>query len=240
MTVVAIDICAPIRSVHYPLATAADLDETVQLVRAVGGTALPIVADVRDRDQMLAAVLRTMTEFGRIDVVVANAAVAPIAGPGGNDNYDLWRDVVDVNLTGVWNTVQPCMEPMIDGRRGGSIVVISSAAGLRPSVYGNAGATAYTATKHGLVGLMRALAVELAPHGIRVNTVHPTAVNTPMIVNDYLSRHFAEGNHATTPNKLPVSMIEPEDVTDAVAWLVSDAARYVTGTTLPVDAGLTV
>ena len=155
---------------------------------------------------------------------------------------DGWRDVIDVNLTGVFHTVEIAIPTMIAKGDGGSIVLISSAAGLAGIGSADAGSLGYAAAKHGLVGLMRVYANLLARHSIRVNSVHPAAVNTPMINNQFtrawLAQMIAEADKPPDMgNPMPVEVLEPEDVANAVAWLVSDAARYVTGVTLPVDAG---
>ena len=174
--VIAVDVCAPVLpDVGYPAATEEDLAETARLVEQEGRGCVARVADVRDQAALDAAVAEGLDRFGRLDVVVANAGVA---------SYHLtcdvpeehWATVLDVNLTGVWRTVKAAVPPMIEAGKGGAITLISSAAGLRGYAYlGH-----YAATKHGLVGLMRSLAIELGPHGIRVNTVHPGAVDTPM------------------------------------------------------------
>jgi NAD(P)-dependent dehydrogenase (short-subunit alcohol dehydrogenase family) len=148
---------------------------------------------------------------------------------------DAWDEMIGVNLTGVWKTVRAAIPPMIDAGNGGSIVLTSSTAGIK----GMTRIAHYVAAKHGVVGLMRTLANELAPHMIRVNTVHPTGVNTPMVVNDYMQR-FLEGAPEMADNMqnaLPVEMVEPVDISNAIVWLCSEEARYVTGVSLPVDAG---
>ncbi len=240
--IIAVDLCEQMPSVHYPLATAEDLEETQALVEKFDRRIVAMKADVRRPDQLQAAVDAGLERFGRIDIVLANAGIAPIAGPGGNENVELWRDVVDVNLTGVWNTVQAAIPAMISGGRGGSIVITSSTAGLKGIVYGTAGGTAYTTTKHGVVGMMRALANELGPHSIRVNTVHPTGVNTKMLDNDYLRSFLSPKSERKSPmkNVLPVGVLEPGDISEVILWLVSDPAKYMTGVTLPVDAGFCI
>ena len=236
--IIAVDICDQIASVPYPMATADDLAATVKLVEDTGARIVAREADVRDQQSVRKALQAGLDEFGRLDIVVANAGIAPMqAGEDG------WRDAVDVNLTGVHNTVEAAIPTMVEQGEGGSIVLISSAAGLIGIGGDDPGALGYTAAKHGVVGLMRAYANHLARHSIRVNSIHPTGVNTPMINNEFtrgwLEKMVAESE---TPidwgNAMPVDAIEPEDVAAAVAWLVSDEARYVTGVTLPVDAGL--
>lgn len=236
--IIAIDLCDQIESVPYPLATPDDLAATVKLVEETGARIVAQQADVRD-EQALQAALRTGVErLGRLDIVVANAGIAPMqSGPDG------WRDVIDVNLSGVHHTVEAAIPIMVEQSEGGSIVLISSAAGLIGVGGGDRGSIGYTAAKHGVVGLMRAYANFLAPHSIRVNTIHPTGVDTPMINNEFTRgwlKHIAEELNAPTDfsNALPVQVIQSEDVANAVAWLVSDQARYITGVTLPVDAGI--
>ncbi|MGA5540917.1 mycofactocin-coupled SDR family oxidoreductase [Mycobacterium sp. NPDC051198] len=236
--IIAIDLCDQIESVPYPLATPDDLAATVKLVEDAGGRIVAVQADVRDEHALRAALQTGVDRFGRLDIVVANAGIAPMqSGPDG------WRDVVDVNLTGAHHTVEAAIPIMVAQGDGGSIVLISSAAGLIGVGGGDRGSLGYTAAKHGVVGLMRAYANFLAPHSIRVNTIHPTGVDTPMINNEFTRgwlKHIAEELNAPTDfsNALPVQVIQSEDVANAVAWLASDQARYITGVTLPVDAGI--
>jgi SDR family mycofactocin-dependent oxidoreductase len=236
--IIAVDICGQIASVPYPLATADDLAATVKLVEDTGARIVAQQADVRDQAALATALQAGLDEFGRIDIVVANAGIAPMEA-----GVDGWRDVIDVNLTGVHHTVEVAKRAMVKQGNGGSIVLISSAAGLIGIGSADPGSIGYAAAKHGVVGLMRIYANHLAPYNIRVNSIHPTGVNTPMINNEHtrqwLERLVAESE---TPvdwgNAMPVDAVEPEDIAAAVAWLVSDEARYVTGITLPVDAGL--
>jgi len=157
----------------------------------------------------------------------------------GEQPGDAWQDVVDVNLTGVFNTVETAIPSMIERGQGGAIVLTSSTAGNNGIGGPTRGGLGYTAAKHGVVGLMRSYANILAPHSIRVNTVHPTGVNTPMIVNDVMAEFLAQDPQMSSAvaNALPVPMVEPVDISNAIVWLVSDDARYVTGVMLPVDAG---
>ncbi|MCV7232357.1 mycofactocin-coupled SDR family oxidoreductase [Mycobacterium branderi] len=235
--IIAVDLCAQIASVPYPLATADDLAATVKLVEDTGARIVARQADVRDRDSLSAALQAGLDELGRLDIVVANAGIAPMqAGPDG------WRDVIDVNLTGVHHTVEVAIPTMVTQGDGGSIVLISSAAGLAGIGSADAGSIGYAAAKHGLVGLMRVYANHLAPHNIRVNSVHPAGVDTPMINNEHTRQWLADlvaqtGSPPDMGNALPVQVLQPDDVANAVAWLVSDQARYITGITLPVDAG---
>lgn len=234
--IIAVDFCEQIASVPYPLADPEDLAATVKLVEDTGARIVARQADVRDQDALVTALQAGLDELGRLDIVVANAGIAPMAAADG------WRDVIDVNLTGAYHTIEAVIPTMIEQGDGGSIVLISSAAGLAGIGSHDSGAIGYTASKHGLVGLMRVYANLLAQHSIRVNSVHPVGVDTPMINNDYIRGWLAQlvaqtGSVPDMSNALPVAVLEPEDVANAVAWLVSDAARYLTGITLPIDAG---
>ncbi|OBF52059.1 mycofactocin-coupled SDR family oxidoreductase [Mycolicibacterium monacense] len=239
--IIAVDLCDQIASVPYPLATPDDLAATVKLVEETGGRIVASQADVRDRAALKTALMDGVERLGgRLDVVVANAGIAPMAGE------DAWQDVIDVNLTGVFHTVDVAMRPMIKAGNGGSIVLTSSVAGLVGLASPMAGSIGYAAAKHGIVGIMRVYANILATHSIRVNSVHPAGVNTPMIDNEF-TRSWLEGLAQETrgrgemapnmTNALPVQALEVEDIAAVVAFLASDEARYITGVTLPVDAG---
>jgi SDR family mycofactocin-dependent oxidoreductase len=235
--IIAVDLCAPIASVPYPLATPDDLAATVKLVEDTGARVVATQADVRDAAALSAAVRSGLDELGRLDIVVANAGIAPM-----QSGADGWRDVIDVNLTGVHHTIEAAIPTMVSQRTGGSIVLTSSAAGLAGIGSADAGSIGYAAAKHGVVGLMRVYANQLARHNIRVNSIHPSAVDTPMINNEFtrgwLTQLIAESDSPPDMgNALPVELMAPEDIANAVAWLVSDEARYITGVTLPVDAG---
>jgi SDR family mycofactocin-dependent oxidoreductase len=236
-SVIAVDLCEQIASVPYPLATPDDLAATVKLVEDTGSPILARQADVRDRASLAAALQAGLDEFGRLDIVVANAGIAPMqSGPDG------WRDVIDVNLTGVFHTVEAAIPTMVSQGSGGSIVLISSAAGLAGVGSADAGSVGYAAAKHGVVGLMRVYANLLARHSIRVNSIHPSGVDTPMINNEFTRQWLAQlvAESDSPPdmgNALPVQVMQSDDIANAVAWLVSDQARYITGITLPVDAG---
>jgi SDR family mycofactocin-dependent oxidoreductase len=242
--VVAVDLCAQIETVEYPMSTPDDLATTVQLVEDLDRRIVAKQADVRDRDALSSAVEAGLSEFGHLDIVVANAGIVPIGEIG--RSTQAWQDAIDVLLTGVYNTIDAAIPSMVQRDMGGSIVITSSTAGLKGlgrSLEGvGAGFVAYTAAKHGVVGLMRLYANVLAPHRIRVNTLHPTGVNTPMVVNEAFARYAAGsfGVAGGIQNALPVDLVEPEDIANAAVWLCSDEARYVTGVTLPVDAGFTV
>ncbi len=237
--IIAVDLCADIESIPYPLGTRDDLDETVAMVRSAGRRAVPVVADVRDLDALRAGVQRGIGELGEIDIVVANAGVVAI---GVKDPLDdqLYRDIVDTNLGGVWHTIAATVPSIIRKGRGGSIILISSAQGLvGRGGDGSAAMFGYAAAKHGVVGLMRSAANAYAEHHIRVNSIHPTGVPTPMVINEHIAKLLAENPNSSSlsSNLLPVPFVEIADVTNAVLWLASPKSRYVTGTTLPVDAG---
>ncbi|PXY27904.1 mycofactocin-coupled SDR family oxidoreductase [Prauserella muralis] len=243
--VIAVDVCADLENVPYPLGTAADLAETARQVERLGRRVLARQADVRDLGALRAVVDEGVAELGRLDIVCANAGVNQPA-PAKDMPESVWRDVVDIDLGGVWRTCAAAIPHLIAGGRGGSLVLTSSAAGLK--AYANI--AHYTAAKHGVVGLTKTLAQELAPHRIRVNTVSPTQVDTPMIMNEPMYRLFCPGVAEPTRedfapvsqamNALPVPWVEPRDVSDAVLFLASDEARYITGVALPVDAGVLI
>lgn len=242
--IVAIDRCADVDTVPYPLATEADLDETVAKVEATGRRALRVVADTRDLPALRQAVTRTMEEMGRLDIVLANAGVTSWIGDESDETAErVWQDVLDIDLTGTWHTLRATTPTMMLAGNGGSIVITSSTAGLKGFGGGAAGADAYGAAKHGVIGLMKAYAAMLAPHNIRVNTVHPTGTATPMVQNDgfqKLLQMMGEEVAGSYRNAMNVELIEPIDVSEAILWLVSDAARYITGVQLPVDGGFMI
>ena len=240
--VIGVDICADIDSNGYPMASRAELDETIELVEAQGGKMLGSVADVRDYHALKAALDAGVEHFGRLDIVLANAGIATMAFRELTIEEELeqWTDVLDVNLVGAFHTAKAAVPHLLAGNRGGSIVFTSSTAGLKGFGGTQGGGLAYAASKHGIVGLMRTFANALAAQSIRVNTVHPTAVNTMMAMNpqmqDFL-KNFPDGGGPHLQNPMPVGMLEPEDVSAAIAYLLSDEGRYVSGVTFPVDAG---
>jgi SDR family mycofactocin-dependent oxidoreductase len=243
--VIAVDLCADVDTAPYPLATTSDLAETVRLVEETGRRIIAEQADVRDLGALRKVVDAGVERFGRLDIVVANAGIAQYA-PAVDLAPQDWTTMIDINLTGAFWTVKAALPHLIEGGRGGSIVLTSSAAGLR----GIENCAHYCAAKHGLVGMMKGLALELGRHRIRVNTVHPTTVNTDMVHNPPTYDLFLPGREnptreqfarvAQSLNVLPEPYAEPEDVSAAIAFLCSDEARLVTGVAFPVDAGMAV
>ncbi len=240
--IIAVDLCGQLPSVAYPLASPADLAETVRCVEALDRRIVARQADVRDLASLDRALSEGVAELGRLDIVCANAGILSSGSLAGLSEQ-AWREMIDVNLSGVWRTCKVAIPHLIAGGRGGSIILTSSVAGLKS--YPNM--AHYVAAKHGVTGLARALATELAGHRIRVNSLHPTQVDTDMIQNDIMYRlfrpdlenpgreDFAAASRAT--GLLPVDWVEPADVSSALLFLASDDARYITGTALPVDAG---
>ena len=236
--IVAIDLCGQIDSVPYQLGTSEDLEQTVKAVEALGRKIVARETDVRDAPGLKHVVSEATSALGPINIIVANAGIATAFSKV--DPETAFRDVLDVNLVGVWNTVIAAAPSMQQAGKGGAIVLISSTQGLKGTGGdGTAGHCGYAASKHGIIGLMRSFAHWLAEYNIRVNTLHPTGVETPMIMNEAISACFESNPRAAevATNLLPVPMIQPADVSDAVLWLVSDQAKYVTGVTLPIDAG---
>lgn len=242
--VIALDVCGPVDTVVVPSATPADLDETARLVRANGRSVVTGIVDVRDPQALQEAADHGVSELGGLDIVCATAGITS-RGMATELTEAAWQTMLDVNLSGVWRTCKVAVPHLI--RRGsGSVILVSSIAGLR----GLVGVAHYTAAKHGVVGLMRSLANDLAPYGIRANSVHPTNVDTPMIQNDAVASAFRpdldrpptreEFARAARPmNMLDIPWVDPIDVANASLTLASDEARYITAATLPVDAGAT-
>jgi SDR family mycofactocin-dependent oxidoreductase len=236
--IIAVDICGQIDSVAYPMSTSADLDVTVKEVEALDRRIYAAQLDTREEERTRDVVAAGIATLGPIDIVVANAGIAVMTV---NPAPSSWRDVIDVNLTGTFHTIEAVIPGMVERGAGGSIIITGSTAALSGIGGGNRGSLAYVASKHGLVGLMRSYANNLADSSIRVNIVHPTGVGTPMIMND-ATMEFLSSEPAFNQgfgNALPVAMIEPIDISEAIIWLASDNARYVTGISLPVDAGYT-
>ncbi|MCV7412031.1 3-ketoacyl-ACP reductase [Mycobacterium florentinum] len=243
--IIAFDLCEQIDSVAYPTATPEDLDETVNLVEKTGRRIVAERGDVRDFDRLKAAVATGVAELGRVDFVLANAGILPAFGDQGYEMKS-FADAVDVLLNGVYYTVEAAVPALVEQGEGGAIVITSSSAGLNSlcptfSVR-NHGFAGYHAAKHGVVGLMRYFATTLAEKNIRVNAVHPCGVATPMLENESVAQRMAEFPEGASAleNLLPVPMIEASDVTEAMVYLCGQSGRYVTGISLPVDAGYTV
>lgn len=231
-----IDVADPIAHLAYPTATADDLAETIRLVTEAGGRAHGATVDVRHADGLAEAVSDGVAALGRLDVVVANAGVVTTQR-WHEVTPDLWDTVVGINLTGVWNTCQATL-PHVLASGGGSLILVSSIAGLKGQPF----LTPYAAAKHGVVGIMRSLAGELASQSVRVNSLHPTGVASPMLAGMAPLTSFVAEDPTTGPlfeNLLPVSVIGAGDVSAAVVYLASDESRHVTGTTFTVDAGAT-
>jgi len=242
--IIAIDVCKRIvENSPIPPATPEELAETADLVKGLNRRIYTAEVDVRDYDAMKAAVDAGVEELGRLDIIVANAGIG-----NGGDTLDQcsehdWQEMIDVNLSGVWKTVKAGVPHLIKGGNGGSIILTSSVGGLK--AYPHCGN--YVAAKHGVVGLMRSFAVELGQHNIRVNSVHPTHVSTGMIMNEGTWKLFRPDLENPGPDDmapicqmfhtLPVPWVDAVDISNAVLFFASDEARYVTGVTLPVDAG---
>jgi SDR family mycofactocin-dependent oxidoreductase len=236
---IAVDIAGPLpASVRYDSATPEDLKETVRLAEANGARVVSVVADTREVTELRRAVDEGVRELGRLDVVVANAGIC-VPSAWHDITPESFRDVIDTNVFGTWNTVMAGAQHIIDGERGGSIVLISSFAGAKVQPF----MVDYTASKHAVTGMARAFAAELGRHNIRVNSVHPGPVSTPMTGEGMVAALLAamETNSALggmmTPF-LPAYWAEPEDIADAVCWLASDESRMVTGVALSVDQGM--
>ena len=243
--IIATDVASgTLPDVEYPIASMADLEETQRLIREIGGEVVIAEADVRDRAAIDSAVQQGLEAFGFIDVVVANAGVFTW-GAARDLTWTGWHTVIDINLHGTWNTVQSVLPSMIDRGKGGSIMMTASQIATR----GQSNAVAYAASKAGMVGMMRALAAELAQYRIRVNTIHPSTVYTGMILNEPVYKVFRPDlEHPTREDMdgelypfhmLPVAALEPIDISNAVLYLASDESRYVTSMKLAVDAGST-
>jgi SDR family mycofactocin-dependent oxidoreductase len=240
--VIVSDICAPVDTVGYEMSSEEDLAETVRLVEANDRRAISGVADVREPEQLDAVLEAGLSELGRVDIIVPNAGIAA-HNAHEPDPRKIFEETVAINLFGVRHTVHAVVPTIIEQGEGGSIAMIGSTQGASGAAGSGKGAVdGYGAAKHGTVGLMRSWANWLAPHKIRVNMVMPTGVNTPMIVNPTFGEYIDANPElaAGLTNLMDVEMVEPEDVSAAVAWLVSDEARYVTGVMLPVDAGFLV
>jgi SDR family mycofactocin-dependent oxidoreductase len=244
--IIALDICADVGSVPYPMATREDLEQTVAEVESLDRRIVSSIVDVRDAEATNEAVRAGVDQLGRLDIVVANAGIVSFH-PADQLPQQAWQETIDINLTGAWNLASASLRPLIDGGEGGAIVFVSSTA----AHIGVANVPHYAATKAGLVGLMQSLAVELGPQRIRVNTVHPTTVNTTMIHNEGMYGLMSGGTATTVDpenppaavaealtslNTLPVMWVEPVDISNAIVFLAAETGRFVSGTQLRVDA----
>jgi (+)-trans-carveol dehydrogenase len=242
--IIAIDVCRQYQSVPYPMSTPEDLQETARQIEALDRRVYAVQADVTDRDGLDTAVRAGIAELGRLDIVCANAGIASY-GLSWELSPLEWDQMIEVNLTGVWNTMRAAVPHMIEQGQGGSLIFTSSTGGIVSIPQ----ASHYSSAKRGVVGLAKSLVQELGPHMIRVNTVHPTGVDTDMVHNDYTYGLFLPGVKTGTKelaapifvnqNAIPVPWVDPRDISNAVLFLASDESRYVTGCELTVDAGAT-
>jgi SDR family mycofactocin-dependent oxidoreductase len=241
--IIAIDVCGPIDNLAYPHSTPEDLAQTAELVKAQDRRIVTAQVDVRDFDGLKAAVDSGVEQLGRLDIIVGNAGIGTFGNKLHKIREEIWQDMIDVNLSGVWHTVKAGVPHILAGERGGSIVLTGSVGSHKAMAYTGH----YIAAKHGVIGLMRAFAVELGQHNIRVNSVHPSQVNTPMTMNDITFKLFRPDLENPGPDDfapfsqmthtLPIPWVEAADISNAVLFLASDESRYVTGVSLPVDAG---
>lgn len=241
--IIAVDICEQLPQVTNDGSTPEDLKETIRLVEQLDRRIIATETDVRDLDTLTTAVADGVTQLGRLDIVVANAGIGSSGAVLHEMTPSRWQDTIDINLTGVWHTVKASVPHLIEGGRGGSIALTSSAGGLK----GSRNIGHYIAAKHGVIGMMRTLALELGEYNIRVNAICPTQVASPMLLNEWTYRVFcpdlehptkedfaarSQGTHV-----LPTPWVECVDVSNAILFLASDEGRFITGVPLPVDAG---
>jgi SDR family mycofactocin-dependent oxidoreductase len=241
--IIAVDICAPVDGAPEPTSTLDDLAHTAELVENLGRRIETAQVDVRDYDAVKAAVDRGVESLGRLDIIVANAGVGTPGEILEKMDEKRWQDTIDINLTGVWKSIKAGVGHVKAGERGGSVILTSSVGGLK--AYPHVGH--YVSAKHAVVGLMRTFAMELGQYSIRVNSVHPTHCNTPMLMNESTYTSFRPDLDNPGPDDLvpickmfhvlPIPWVEPEDISNAVLFLASDESRYITGVTLPVDGG---
>ncbi|MBA3741369.1 mycofactocin-coupled SDR family oxidoreductase [Sporichthya sp.] len=241
-SIITFDVCDQIPSVGYPAATEDDLASTVKEVEAVGGKIVALKADVRAQAAVQAVLDEGVLAFGRVDIVIANAGIMPIVGEQ-SKTRQAWHDAIDINLTGVLHTCEAAIPRLLDQGQGGSIIIISSTAGLKGPMrqldMKRDGYLGYIASKHAVIGLMRSYANVLGPYSIRCNTIHPTGVFSPMVANAEFGQ-LAQEQPAlleSMHNVLPIPFVEMQDVTNAVLYLASDTGRFVTGLEMRVDAG---
>ncbi len=244
--IIAIDICGPVSdTITYPLATAEELAETVRAVESTGRKVLAREVDIRDLAALQQVVSDGVEQFGRLDILVANAGVLSW-GRLWEMSEEQWDTVIDVNLNGTWRTIRAAVPAMIEAGNGGSIIIVSSSAGLKATP----GNGHYSASKHGLVALTNALALEVGEFGIRVNSIHPYSIDTPMVERKAMMAVFAKHPsylHSFAPMPLhPVNhegkkglkeFMAPEEVSDVVAWLAGDGSASLSGSQIAVDRG---
>jgi (+)-trans-carveol dehydrogenase len=241
--IIAVDICRGFADSTAPASTPEDLAETADMIKNLDRRVVTEIVDVREYDALKAALDNGVEQLGRLDIVVANAGIGTTGVKLHKMREDIWNETIDVNLGGVWKTVKAGVPHLLAGGRGGSVIITSSVGGTK--AYPHVGH--YIAAKHGVVGLMRTFAVELGAQNIRVNSVHPTHVNTPLLMNEPTYKLFRPDLENPGPDDLapicqsfhylPIPWVEPVDISNAVLFLASDEARYITGVTLPVDAG---
>jgi SDR family mycofactocin-dependent oxidoreductase len=243
--IIGLDLCGDIASTSYPGATAEDLEETGRLIKETGRRAVLSQGDVRDYDQVQAAFDRGIEQLGRVDIVIPNAGICA-GGKTWEITADAWRETIDVNLTGAWHAVKAAVPTLINQGTGGSVVFIGSTEALK----GAENMSSYAASKHAITGLMTSLSRELGQYNIRVNSVNPTCVDTNMIQNPYVWGLFEPDNPNPTRDSvrdafarthiLPVPWMEPADVSRAILYLVGESGRYITASTLTIDAGFII
>ncbi len=239
--VVILDILEQIPSVEYDMSRQVDMDETVKLIEAEDRRVIPIKGDVRDWNDVEGAVKAAVAEFGHLDLVSANAGVMPTTGEP-SQKLDAWHAAIDTMLTGVYYTLRAATAPMVESGRGGSVVITGSTSTFQGVAFNerllNPGQVGYGAAKHGVVAIMRNFAKALGQFNVRVNLVAPQGVNTPMLINPYFGPSVREGAPpGWMANVMNTDLVEPQDISEAVLWLLSDQARYVTGTSIAVDSG---
>ena len=244
--IIAIDVCRPIsETITYPLATSEDLAETVQAIEASGRKVLARAVDIRDLAALQQVVADGVEQFGRLDIVVANAGVLSW-GRMFEMSEEQWDTVIDVNLNGTWRTIRAAVPAMIDAGHGGSIIIVSSSAGLKATP----GNGHYSASKHGLVAITNALAIEVGEFGIRVNSIHPYSIETPMVEKEAMMAIFAKyPQYLPSFSPMPFHPVNhqgkrglqefmtPEEVSDVVAWLAGDGSATISGSQIAVDRG---
>jgi SDR family mycofactocin-dependent oxidoreductase len=243
--IIGIDICHDIDTMDYPNATPAELAETTKLIEQLDRRVITSETDVRDFSAVRQAVDSGVAELGRLDIVLSNAGIVRLHSDT-DDPAQLWQDIVGTNMTGGFHVINATVPHLIAGGRGGVVILTGSTAGVRPVANPGVGALAYTASKWGLAGMCKQLAATLAEHSIRVNIVHPTGVASGMTMNAAMADLAAQamagdgGGLSAMQNAMPVQILQPEDISDTIAFLVSDQAKWITGVSLPVDAGFSV